>query len=239
MKNVQAAVRRPSARVYAMSNYILKYSRDERVKYVSHLDFVRVFHRAVRRSGVPFVFSQGFNPHPVMTVAMPLSVGVTADGELMKVGFDGEFEPEELCERLNTALPPGFCVKKAYRLRAKEIDITKIDRAEYTLYTEYKNDKILTGADIDAFMANAELNVMKRTKSGTRETDIRPYIYKTEPLEAQGRVQRIDMCIACGNVFNLKPDTVVEAMEKYINGFAAEFSLIHRRRLLCGSKELL
>ena len=67
-----------------MSNYVLKYKRDERVKYISHLDFVRLFHRTVRRAGVSFLYSQGFNPHPIMTVAMPLSVGVTSDCEYLK-----------------------------------------------------------------------------------------------------------------------------------------------------------
>lgn len=221
-----------------MSNYILKYSRDERVKYVSHLDFVRVFHRAVRRSGVPFVYSQGFNPHPVMAVAMPLSVGVTADGELMKVGFDGDFEPEELVRRLNGALPPGFCVRAAYKLTAKEIDITKIDSADYTVGIEYKNDYILTRGDAEAFLAENELKVMKRSKSGTRETDIRPYIYEICPQDTDGGVQTVQMRLACGNSFNLKPDTVVEAMDKYIPGFESEFITVHRNRLLCGGEEI-
>ena len=79
-----------------MSKYILKYTRDERVKYISHLDFIRMFHRTVRRSGVNFLFSEGFNPHPVMTVAMPLSVGVTSGGEYMKVGFTDDFSPAKI-----------------------------------------------------------------------------------------------------------------------------------------------
>ena len=74
-----------------MSKYVIKYSRGDEVKYISHLDFVRFIHRVIRRANLPMEFSQGFNPHPVMTVAMPLSVGVTASGELMKIGFDGEF----------------------------------------------------------------------------------------------------------------------------------------------------
>ena len=83
-----------------MSNYILKYTRGDRVKYISHLDFVRMFHRAVRRANLPFVFSQGFNPHPIMTIASPLSVGVTADGEYMKVGFDTDLSESEIRELL-------------------------------------------------------------------------------------------------------------------------------------------
>lgn len=80
-----------------MSNYILKYSRDERVKYISHLDFVRLFHRTVRRTGMNFMFSNGFNPHPIMMVAQPLSVGVTSDCEYMKVGFDGDYSRTRTC----------------------------------------------------------------------------------------------------------------------------------------------
>ena len=94
-----------------MSNYVLKYSRGDEVKYISHLDFVRMFHRSVRRSGLPMSFSQGFNPHPIMTVAMPLSVGVTSDSEFMKIGFEGEFSEEEIKKALNSALPNGFSVK--------------------------------------------------------------------------------------------------------------------------------
>ena len=64
-----------------MAKYILKYGRDDRVKFISHLDFVRCFHRAVRRSSLNFEFSQGFNPHPVMTIAQPLPVAVTSKCE--------------------------------------------------------------------------------------------------------------------------------------------------------------
>ena len=113
-----------------MSNYVIKYSRGDRVKYISHLDFVRMFHRTVRRAGLPFVFSQGFNPHPVMTVAVPLSVGVTADGEYMKVGFDTELSESEIAAELNRALPDGFCVRAVKRVEGKELDFNKINTRE-------------------------------------------------------------------------------------------------------------
>ena len=95
-----------------MSNYILKYSRDERVKYISHLDFVRLFHRTVRRTGMNFMFSNGFNPHPIMMVAQPLSVGVTSDCEYMKVGFDGDYSEQDLTER---------CIRLNLNMRAVRI----------------------------------------------------------------------------------------------------------------------
>ena len=220
-----------------MSNYILKYSRDERVKYISHLDFVRMFHRAARRAELPFVFSQGFNPHPVMTVAQPLSVGVTADGEYMKVGFDGEFSPKELTDRLNAAMPPGFKILATKKVESKEIDLTKIDRAEYTVEVEYNGS--IDAKDIADFMALPELVVMKKSKSGVKESDIRPYIYKFDLTGSDEKMAIFSMTLAVGSVYNLKPDSVIDAMGKYINGFTPGFFTVHRNSLLCGDKDYL
>lgn len=217
-----------------MSNYILKYSRDDRVKYISHLDFMRLFHRTVRRSGLPFVFSQGFNPHPIMTVAQPLSVGVTSDCEFMKVGFDGEFSETELLSRLNSSMPPGYKVTAARKVEGKEIDITKIDRAVYTVEIECNR-----AVDVEEFMANNELKVMKKSKSGVKESDIRPYIYGLKHLSSDGNVQTYQMCLSVGSSYNLKPDSVIDAMEKYCDGFKAEFFAVHRNKMTWGGKEYI
>lgn len=217
-----------------MSNYILKYSRDNRVKYISHLDFMRLFHRTVRRSGLPFMFSQGFNPHPIMTVAQPLSVGVTSDCEFMKVGFDGEFDEATLLERLNGALPPGYKILAARRVEGKEIDITKLDQAVYTVEVECEGS-----VDIDKFLANPELKVMKKSKSGVKESDIRPYIYDLKLLKTDGNVQIYEMCLSVGSAYNLKPQSVIDAMEKYCDGFRAEFFTVHRNKMTWGGKEYI
>ncbi len=217
-----------------MSNYILKYSRDDRVKYISHLDFMRLFQRTVRRSGLPFMFSRGFNPHPIMTVAQPLSVGVTSDCEFMKVGFDGEFSEAEILERLNGALPPGYKILAARRVEGKEIDITKLDRAVYTVEVECEGS-----VDIDKFLANPELKVMKKSKSGVKESDIRPYIYGLKLLKTEGNIQTYEMCLSVGSVYNLKPQSVIDAMEKYSPDFRAEFFTVHRNKMTWGGKEYI
>lgn len=213
-----------------MSNYILKYKRDDRVKYISHLDFVRLFHRAVRRSGVPFIYSQGFNPHPVMTVAMPLSVGVTSDCEYMKVGFEDVFSCDEIKKRINDSFPPGFEVLEVIKLLAKEIDLTKINKARYTVDIELKEDGDI---DVEEFMKNNKILVMKKSKSGVKESDIRPYIYELEKISKSGRVVTLKMCLACGSEYNLKPDTVADAFSKYL-GASIEFVSVHRNELVLG-----
>ncbi|MCC8160591.1 MAG: TIGR03936 family radical SAM-associated protein [Oscillospiraceae bacterium] len=217
-----------------MSNYILKYSRDDRVKYISHLDFVRLFHRTIRRTGMNFMFSQGFNPHPIMTVAQPLSVGVTSESEYMKVGFDGEYGEEEIVETINGAFPPGYKIIAAKRVGGKEIDLTKLDRAVYTVELEYEGS-----ADIDELLKNKELIVMKKSKSGVKESDIRPYIYWIEKLSEQDGILILKMCISVGNTYNLKPQSVIDAMEKYCPDFKAGFMNVHRNSMMCGNTEIL
>lgn len=217
-----------------MSNYILKYARDERVKYISHLDFVRLFHRTIRRANIPFVFSQGFNPHPVMTVSQPLSVGVTSDCEYMKVGFDGEFLEEELVRRINEAFPPGYEIKAVKRVEGKEVDLSKIDRARYLVECEYEGS-----IDTDAFLQNKELKVMKKTKSGINESDIRPYIYALSVSDKTDAAITFDMTIAIGSNYNLKPETVIDAIEKYCPQIKVGFFKVHRKTMTAGNKELI
>ncbi len=216
-----------------MSNYVIKYARDERVKYISHLDFVRLFHRAIRRADLPFMFSQGFNPHPIMTVAQPLSVGVTSDCEYMNVGFDGDFSNEELKERINKALPPGYSIVDVKKVNSKkEIDLTALDRAVYVVEIEYEGN-----IDINKFLLNETLRVMKKSKSGIKESDIRPYIYDLKVLETKNNIMTLEMCIAIGNKYNLKPETVIDAMEKYSDDFKCIFFNSHRKSMRFGEIE--
>ena len=209
-----------------MSNYVLKYKRDERVKYISHLDFVRLFHRTVRRAGVSFVYSQGFNPHPIMTVAMPLSVGVTSDCEYLKAGFSDDLKMNEIKSRINNAFPPGFEILEIKKLVAKEIDFSKITKAEYIVELETKDD-----IDVEKFMALPEVKVMKKSKSGIKESDIRPYIYDLEKIKEENGIITLKMCLACGSGYNLKPDSVADAFSKY-SDTDIEFISVHRSNLL-------
>ena len=234
MKNVQAAELHGLRQVCAVSKYIIKYGRGERVKYISHLDFMRCFHRAIRRSPLQFEFSQGFNPHPIMTVAQPLSVGVTSECEYMKVGFDGDYDDDFVVSALNEAMPDGFTVYAAKRTDSKEYDITKLDRAVYIVEIEYSGS-----FDADKFMSNGELKVMKKSKSGVKESDIRPHIFDIKALSEKDGIMTVEMCVSVGSAYNLKPESVVEAMEKYSENFKSTFISVHRKKMTCGDREYL
>lgn len=220
-----------------MSKYVLKYSRGERVKYISHLDFVRMFHRAVRRSGLDFSFSQGFNPHPIMTVAVPLSVGVTADGEYMKVGFETDLSEEKLMETLNAGLPGGFEIKAVKISEDNSLDFNSIERAEYYIDAECDAPDMF---DVEKFMALESITIMKKSKSGEKETDIKPLIHSIKQSDAESGNIGITAILAAGNAATLKPETLIDAINKYMPEVNIGFFASHRKALLTKeNKELL
>lgn len=219
-----------------MSDYIIKYSKDERVRYISHLDFMRTFYRAVRRCGLSMAFSGGFNPHPIMTVAMPLSVGVTSQTEYMKISFSEDYGEEEIKERLNSVFPSGLFVIAVKKTEGKEKEFSKINKVIYDVVVECNDSSLF---DAEKFLENKTLFVMKKTKSGEKEADIRPYIYELEAQTEGNDKLRLSMCIAAGNDYNLKVDTVLLAIEKYTNDFEIGFSCKHRVSILANDKEII
>ena len=217
-----------------MSNYVLKYRRGEEVKYISHLDFVRFIHRVMRRVNLPMEYSQGFNPHPIMTVAMPLSVGVTSDCEYMKIGIVGDNDEQFIKDTINNGMPPGFEILDVRKDVDKSYDFKKLSRAEYIVDIETNTD-----ISIDEFLKNKTLNVMKKSKSGIKEADIRPHIFSIEKLEFSDGGLKLKMILSAGNEYNLKPDTVIDAMKLYIEGFLPTFYTVHRNRMLTKDNKVL
>ena len=96
-----------------MSKYILTFEKSGYIRYTSHLDMVRLFQRAIRRSGIILAYSQGFNPHPKMSFALPLSLGYTGKKELLEIETREEYSLHDLKNRLNEVLPGGIQIVDA------------------------------------------------------------------------------------------------------------------------------
>lgn len=218
-----------------MSNYILKYKRGDEVKHISHLDFVRFIQRVMRRAELPMAYSSGFNPHPIMSVALPLSVGVSADGELMKLGLDGDFDEHEVMTTINNTLPNGFEIVKIKKTEGKEFDFNKINMAEYICQCETNSNSDI---DIDGFLENEKILVMKKSKSGIKEADIKSHIHSLEIIGRDENSVTLKMHVDAGNLYNLKPDSVIEAMQKYNSGLNTSFYNTKRCALLCDGVEI-
>lgn len=206
-----------------MAKHIIEFSKKESVKYVSHLDIVRMFGRAMRRAGLEISFSQGFNPHPIMNFAHPLGVGISSECELIEIGFEGNVTSNEILEKLSPKMPEGFELLKAKPSEIKS-PFSGLSYAEYCIefFGEFSG--------MEKLMAMQEIRTEKKTKSGIRETDIRPLIKSAEVVSAVDGRTLIDAVLKCGEP-NLKPELFVKVIEETGCG-RADYFKIHRKALL-------
>ena len=113
---------------------IVRFSKEERVKYISHLDLMRTLQRALRRAEIPVAFSQGFNPHPRLSFASALAVGMTSEGEYMDILLEQDLVPDEFCNRMNKVLPLGIRMLEAIKVSNKIPSLMSIvERADYLI----------------------------------------------------------------------------------------------------------
>ena len=152
----------------------LRFSKTGRAVYISHLDLMQTMQRAFSRAGCALKYSEGFNPHPLISIALPLSVGAASLCELMDFRLREEAELSELPARLTAALPEGVEVLEAYEAERKSAEIKwlKIEgRFEYD-----NRDPAAMAEKLREFFAQDSIVITKKTKRGMGESDIRPAI---------------------------------------------------------------
>ena len=213
-----------------MSKYILRFEKEDSVKFVSHLDLIRVFDRAMRRAGLPMGYSQGFNPHPLMTFAHPLGVGIASECELLEMTLASEIPAETLKDELNKTLPQGFKILKAVLIEGKN-NFSTLGFADYAIKLEGEFPKENLE---NIFRGFSELVVDKKTKSGIKKTDIKPFVIKFKEIEKG----MLNVRLKTG-AENLKPDLLVTALQEYIPELIVKRALILRTCLLNQQEEPL
>jgi radical SAM-linked protein len=202
---------------------IVEYTREERVKYISHLDLMRTMQRAVRRAGIPIAYSQGFNPHPVMAFASALPVGVTSQGEYMDIILAEPMSLPVLKERLNHALPKGITILGALDVDEKAPSLMSlIERADYRVRaTGMDWEKALT-----AYSNSAEIIVMKKGKKGTTTVNLKDSV-DTVGIDSENK-EVLHLFMKVGGKGSLKPEAVVDALLELSQGNSGEAELPDR-----------
>lgn len=157
---------------------VVKYARRGAARYVSHLDMQRAFGRALRRANLPVKFSEGFNPHIMMSFASPLSVGIGTEGDYLEVRFSEDCAGEEIKSRLNAVLPGDIRIVSAGRM---EEGAPKLMAQNHAAGYELVFDRDMEEA-ARAFLKTESF--LARDRKG-REIDIRPLVLS---LEAKGNM---------------------------------------------------
>ena len=183
--------------------YRLEYSKLGAMKFIGHIDLMKLFHKLFRMSGLPTVFSQGFNPHQIFTIAHPLSLGMEGLAELADFRLSAPVGNSEIAEALNSLAPEGLRVGHVRTLAAGEKNCAAlVAAADYKVYVGALTG--LSGA-IASILSRKEIVVGKRTKSGTSQTDIRKDIFALTAHEPD----TLGMRVSAGSADNLKPQLVM------------------------------
>lgn len=206
-------------------DYYIIYEKTDNAKYISHLDFVRAYNRTMRRAGLPVAFSEGFNPHPLLSFALPLSVGYTSGCELLELRLAEEVAEEDIRDRLNAAAPCGIRILSVHRGKSR------MKNLRYALYTVTPESM---PESVDGFMDMDKIIIDKKTKSGVKDTDVRPDIREIRLLPG-----KIEMVLSAGSDRNLKPDVVMKAMNKYIPGYDSGDCEYHRTAIYDGEMKTI
>ena len=189
--------------------------------YISHLDLMRLFQRAFKRAGLKLTHTQGYNPRPSVSIALPLSVGVESHCELLDFDLEGDaVSCEEILARLNGALVEGVRVLSVYLSGDKIRNIALLD---CTVYLEYDNGILSGGVEaLNKLFVQPTLVVDKRGKNGVTQQDIIPMVRQLQVKQIDDHTLAIDARICCQNPA-LNPTLMVAAIEKYLPEMKPDF----------------
>ncbi|HZK33892.1 MAG TPA: TIGR03936 family radical SAM-associated protein [Bacillota bacterium] len=204
----------------------IEYTREDRVRYISHLDLMRSIQRTIRRAKIPVAFSEGYNPHPRLSFALPLSVGVTSSTEYMDIILDEKVDVYDLLQSFSDHLPQGISVTGATKVdRSVPSLMSLVGRADYRVSTSKKLSKV--DQAINKFMQQKEIIYDKPGKRGIRQVDIRDGIFDMQLDDALH--MDVLLCLMSGSRGNVKPEVVISKLLAFMGQDEEGISLdIHR-----------
>ena len=209
--------------VFALSKWRLKFSKLGMGKYISHLDLLRTFTRSIHRAEIPVRYSQGFNPHQLITFSLPLALGVTSETEFVDIDFEDTVSPDEILTRLNKNLPPDIKILKVSQPIFKAHDIVS---AKYII--DIIAPRVILKEKIESFFEQENISATKKTKKGEKEINLRDFIKEVKVVSLEGNAFRLDALLSAGGEANIKPDIVVAKLQEYLNSSEFESVDIHR-----------
>lgn len=204
--------------------------------WISHLDLMRLFQRAFKRAGMPLTHTQGYNPRPSVSIALPLSVGVTSHCELLDFELEStDASADTITEQLNAALIDGVNVLQVYTDGRKIRDLSLL-RSVITLeYDRGVPDKAV--GTLQALFSSPTLTVPKKTKNGLQDQDIIPMINELQIRQEGTDTIILDLLACCQNP-TLNPMQLVAAIHLHAEQFAPDFAKCSRIEIYDAQKNV-
>lgn len=204
-----------------MARYYLTFTKTGYAVYTSHLDMQRFFKRAFARAGIGLAFSNGFNPHPKMSFAQPLSLGYASRGEYLEFQTEKAIPAEEIKDKLNEVMPSGIAITHCRELAEGGKSLAAMCRAaSYRIFIRWEEERFGCKAaafDRAGFLAQPEIIVSKRMKKKKEpaEVDIKGKIREIEWV-AQDDILIMSTVLDAGSNSNLSPELLVQAIGHWL-----------------------
>lgn len=212
----------------------IKFAKRGAMKFISHLDVMRYFQKVVKRADIDIAYSSGFNPHQIMSFAAPLGLGLNSEAEYVDIEVHSTMSTKMALEKLNEV-----SVKDMPVLSYKLLDdnatkaMTLVAASDYFVrFRDGYAPNIDMERAIQNFLAKDKIVIIKETKKGTKEMDLKPLIYEFK-TEDGGYFLKL----AAGSVDNLKPELVMEELLKENNISFNSLSLLINRLEIYGIME--
>jgi radical SAM-linked protein len=211
-----------------MQRLRLKFSRGEELKFLSHLDLMRLWERALRRAGLPLAYSEGFTPHPQIALAAPLSVGVTSQAELMDIFLSRWVSPQSFIAQVEKQLPKGIELLEVWPVgpRAPSLQ-SQIRFIEYKVEIETEQVREEVESALQSFLSAKELPWHHFRDTGARYYDLRALVDKLWLIDCHDSLCVLGMRLRCDEKGTGRPEQVTKAL-----GFSRHPESIHRTKLI-------
>ena len=192
-----------------MRNVRIFFKKKGDMKFVSHLDLNRFMIRMIRKTNIPVWYSEGFNPHPYITFALPLSLGFESDYEVMDLRLDDDtFTNENVLKELNAQMPNGIELIEALNpiMKAGEVAFASFDIDFFEDFAKIKES-------LDNFLSNEHIFTNKKTKKGgIKILDLKEYI-KSFELDST----KLKLTLSAGGSENLNPKLILDEFSRFID----------------------
>ena len=232
-----------------MSRYNLTFAKRGYMIYTSHLDMQRLFKRVFKRADIALSYSQGYNPHPLMSFAQPLSLGYYSECELLEFKTKADHSPAHIMDKLNQKMPEGLVILDCSRMTDTEKTLASrcisagyriVIPIEEVIRDDYENDssgsvKSQLAERAGGYILQESILGKKRTKKHKDgiETDIRPKIREFE-FEIIDNNLIIETILDAGSDSNLSPELVYQTFIAFTGlGTPRENVEISRTQLNC------
>lgn len=221
-------------------NIRIKFEKFSRARFIGHLDLMRYFQKALRRADLPLEFTKGFHPHPIMSFANPISVGLSSAGEYFDVRLKCDIDIDKAINDLNNVMMEGIQISEIIALPEKtKPSMSLVFKAAYTVYFNL-NTSIIEKDELDkaieTLLNKKEIIYEKQTKKSIVKKDIKPFIYElyTDYINEDNHYELpkgicIKMIVKAGSEDNITPMPIINMLYDILDLNINDYKLgIHR-----------